>query len=144
MDYLSDQLLASGIKLPVVVAEQQTNSWNTSASLVRLPSKPKQSSLRQKPGQKRNQLDKHRSMERARAGRLRSILKRVVEDLNVRVFGGVSILISCLPPGSQTLNLGGSCYATVLFRHCLADALFASGGSVRPAEGQRFKVTFIS
>ena len=80
----------------------------------RLPSKPNQSSLRQGPAQRRNQLDKHRSMERARAGKLRKILRRVVKDLSVRVSGGVSILISCVPPGSQTLNLGGSCHHFLL------------------------------
>ena len=118
MDYLSDQLLTSGIEPSVDVAVQQKRGGKASASLVRLRSKPKHSSLRQKPGQMRNQLDKHRSMERARAGKLRRILKRVVEDLNVRVFGGVSILISCLPPGSQTLNLGGSCHHFLLPHFC--------------------------
>ena len=84
MDYLSDQLLTSGIEPSFDVAVRQRDG-KASASLVRLPSKPNQSSLRQEPVQRRNQLDRHRSMERARAGKLRKMLRRVVEDLNVRV-----------------------------------------------------------
>ena len=75
MDFLTDQLLAAGIEPSFDVAVRRRADGKASASLVRLPSKPNQSSLRQMPGKRRNQLDKQRSMERARAGR--PVLRRL-------------------------------------------------------------------
>ena len=79
MDFLADQLRAAGFGPTVAVKVRRRAD---SANLAKVPRKPQKSRLRQMPPKRRNELERANSTERARSGKLRKIITRLVQDLN--------------------------------------------------------------